>query len=184
MNRGVVSSTLCILLALLVSCASNSLLPNEIRFTHLELSERLTKRFPIEKNVAGLLDIKLTRPRIDAGVETGRTTRLVFTVDADVKLPLTGKNASGSVIISGVPRYNTATREIFLTDTKLDSLRADNMPNALSAAITRAAADIARDYLDGKAIYSFKEDDLRRYGLTLNPQRIDVRREGIVLIMR
>jgi hypothetical protein len=58
------------------------------------------------------------------------------------------------------------------------------MPNALSAAITRAAADIARDYLDGKAIYSFKEDDLRRYGLTLNPQRIDVRREGIVLIMR
>lgn len=184
MNRPGLIAGISIIFMMLAGCISNPILPNEIRFTYQELSERLTKRFPIEKNVAGLLDIKLTRPQISAREESGKISLLIFTVDAEVKLPLTGKSSSGTVIISGVPRYHTASREIFLTDTKLDSLRADNMPNALSAAITRAAADIARDYLDGKAIYSFKEDDLRRYGLTLNPQRIDVRREGIVLIMR
>ena len=166
------------------SCASNPFLNDELRFTHQELSARMAKRFPVEKNIAGLLDVKLTRPRMDAHEENGKSTRLGFTFDAEVKLSLSNKTMSGIVMVSGVPRYNTTTREIFLDDARVDSLRADNMPDALSAGLAKAASAIAKDYLNDKPIYSFKEEDLRRYGMALNPQRIDVQREGIVLVMK
>lgn len=171
-------------LALLPGCASNMLVPSQIQFTHQELSERMEKRFPVEKSIAGLVDVKLTRPRIDAREESGKSARLGFTFDAEVKIPLTHKAMSGTVIMSGVPLYNTNTREIFLSDAKVDSLKSDNMPDALSGALAKAASSIAKDYLDGKAIYSFKEEDLKRYGMTLSPQRIEVQREGITLVMR
>ena len=168
----------------LTGCATNLLLPSEVKFTHQELSERMAKRFPVEKSIAGLLDVKLSRPRVDAREEDGKQTRLGFTFDADVKSVLTNKTITGTVLMSGVPKYNSATREIFLSDAKVDSLRADNMPDALSAALAKAASGMAKDYLEGKPIYSFKEEDLKRYGMTINPQRIDVARDGIALVMR
>ena len=184
MNRpSFISGTAAILIILLASCAGNPLLPGEIRVTYQELSERMAKRFPVEKNVAGLMEVKLTRPRVDAREEPGKITRLGFTFDAEVKLTLTNKMMFGTVIISGVPTYNTATREIFLNDAELDIVRTDNMPDGLSAALAKAASGIAKDYLGGKAIYGFKEEDLKRYGMTLNPQRIDVKRDGIALVM-
>lgn len=169
---------------LLAGCATNFILPHEIKFSHRELSERLSKRFPVEKSVAGLLDVKLSRPRVDAIEETGKPIRLGFTFDADVKLLLTNKNMSGTVVMSGFPRYKPATREIFLSDARVDALRADNMPDAISAAMAKAASAIAQDYLEGRPLYSFKEEDLKRYGMTLNPQRVDVHRDGIALVMR
>ena len=184
MNRRVFSFGIGIILVLLSGCAGNPLLPNEIRFSHQELSERMAKRFPLEKNIAGLLEIKLTRPIVGAREELGKITRLGFTFDAEVNLPLSHKTMFGTVIMSGIPRYNPATREIFLNDAELDIVRTDKMPDGLSAALAKAASGIAKGYLDGKAIYSFKEEDLKRYGLTLEPQRIDVQRNGIVLVMR
>ena len=169
---------------LLAGCATNFLLPSEVKFSHRELSERLAKRFPVEKSVAGLLDVKLSRPRVDAREETGKPTRLGFTFDADVKLLLTSKTMSGTVVMSGLPRYNPASREIFLSDAKIDALRADNMPDAISAAMAKAASGIAGDYLEGKPLYSFREEDLKRYGMTLTPQRVEVQREGLVLVMK
>ncbi len=169
---------------LLAGCATNFILPGEVKFSHRELSERLAKRFPVEKSVAGLLDVKLSRPRVDALEETGKPIRLGVSFDADVKLVLTNKNMSGMVVMSGIPRYNPATREIFLSDAKVNVLRADNMPDAISAAMGQAASGIAKDYLEGRALYSFKEEDLKRYGMTLHPQRVEVRREGIVLVLK
>lgn len=184
MNRRVFSLGIGIILVMLSGCAGNPLLPSEIRFSHQELSERMAKRFPLEKSIAGLLEVKLTRPIIGAREEGGKITRLGFTFDAEVKLLLSHKTLLGTVIMSGVPRYNPATREIFLNDAVLDIVRTDNMPDGLSAALAKAASGIAKDYLDDKAIYSFKEADLKRYGLALEPQRIEVQRNDIVLVMR
>ena len=186
MIRRIVSfgTSIGIVLALLSSCVGNPLLPNEIRFSHQELSERMAKRFPLEKNIAGLLEIKLTRPIVGAREEIGKITRLGFTFDAEVKLALSHKTLFGTVILSGIPRYNPIQHAIFLNDAELDIVRTDNMPDGLSAALAKAASGIAKDYLDGKAIYSFKEEDLKRYGLALEPHRIEVQRHGIVLVMR
>ena len=78
-------------LVLLAGCASGLLGMDEIKFSHAELTERLVKRFPIEKSVAGLLDVSLTRPRVDAREEAGKETRLAATFDVQIKMALSSK---------------------------------------------------------------------------------------------
>ncbi len=156
----------------------------EIKFTHAELTERLAKRFPLEKSVAGLLDVSLTRPRVDAREEAGKETRLAATFDVQIKLVLSSKIISGVVAMSGKPRYDPNSRSIFISDVRVDTIRVDNMPDALSGALARVASSIARDNIEDKPLRTFTESELTRFGLALHPQRIDVRRDGIALVMK
>jgi Protein of unknown function (DUF1439) len=176
---------ICVLGAsLLAGCASGMLGMGEIKFTHAELTERLARRFPLEKTVAGLLDVSLTRPRINAREESGKESRLAATFDVQIKMALSSKVVAGVLSMSGKPRYDSATRSIFIGDVRVDSIRVDNMPDALSAALAKAASSIARDNIEDKPLRTFTEAELTRFGLTLNPQRIDVRSEGIALVMK
>ncbi len=172
-----------LLLVTLVGCASNPLLPGEIRFTWAELNERMTKHFPVEKSVAGLLDVTLSHPRATARVD-GPQLRLAVTFDVQVKLSLSGKTVFGIVSLSGLPRYDPDARTIYLDGARVDSLRTDNMPDGLPAALVKAASAVAREALEDKALYALKEEDLHRYGVTLAPRRIEVRAEGIALMLR
>ncbi len=172
-----------LLLVLFAGCAVNPLLPGEIRFSWSELGEKMAKRFPVEKSVAGLLDVTVTNPRL-AAREDGAQRRLGLSFDVQVKLTLSGKTMFGIVTMSGLPRYDPATRAIYVDDTRVDSLRTDNMPDGLSAALGKAASAIARESVDGKALHTFKEEELHRYGFSLAPQRIDIRTEGIALVLR
>lgn len=173
----------CLLATLFIGCAGNPLAPGEFRYSYGELNERLAKRFPLEKSVAGLLDVTLSNPRLSARDDV-QQRRLAATFDVQVKLPLTGKTMFGIVTISGLPRYDVAARAMFLDRTRVENLRTDNMPDGLSAALGAAASSIAKESLEGRALYTFKEEDLHRYGVSLAPQRIDIRAEGIALVMR
>ena len=57
----------------------------------------------------------------------------------------------------------------------------ENMPDALSAALAKAASSIARDVMEDKALYTFRPEDLTRYGLRYEPDRIEVRADALVL---
>lgn len=169
-------------LIILAGCATGMLGLGNINFSHEELTSQLAKRFPIEKSVAGLLDISLTRPRVSAREETGQTPRLAAIFDVQVKLSLSGKSINGTVTMSGLPHYDVASRSIFLRDARVDSIRADNMPDGLTAALAKSASSIAKEYLEEKPLRMFTESELSRYGMKLNPQKIEVGREGIRLV--
>ena len=99
--------------------------------------------------------------------------RIATSFDIGVKLPLTGKNVTGVMKLSGRPEYVVATDSLFLRDARVDQIRMDNMPEALSAALAKAASNFARDVLEDKALYTFKAEELRRYGARFEPQRIE-----------
>lgn len=166
-------------------CALRPLFTREIVFTQQEMTERLSRRFPIERNIADLVNVKLTRPRLtfpEAG-RPGIARRLVVGVDLDVRLPLSSKTLFGQMTLSGIPHYDPATTAIYLHDVRLDRVRVDNMPDALSAALVKTATQIAREHLQDKSIYSFDAADLARIGLPLNPERIELRKDRLVLIL-
>jgi hypothetical protein len=129
--------------ALLAGCASVPFIGNEIRFSNAELSERLAKRFPVEKSVAGLLDVTMTNPRVVPRIEGDM--RFGATFDIKVALPLTRKTLNGTLTVSGKPRYDAPTRSIYLMDARVDSVRADNMSDGLSAAFDRRLQSHAGD---------------------------------------
>jgi hypothetical protein len=174
-----------------VGCALVPLVSREINFSYRELTERAEKRFPFERDVGGLLKVTLSRPRIDVvrnddGSLLGRTTadrRVRTSVDVAVKLPLTNKVTNGVLILSGIPRYDASAHSIFLREVQVERVRVDNMPEALSAALAKAATQFARDSIEEKPLRTFTPDELSRWGVQLNPQRIEVRDTGLALIL-
>ena len=126
---------------LLAGCSSIPLLSGEFRITAEELTEKMAVRFPLEKSVAGLLDVTLVRPRVELLAEQ---QRIVTSFDVSVKLALSGKSVAGTLKISARPEYIAASRSLFLRDARVDQIRIDNMPDALSAALAKAASNFGR----------------------------------------
>jgi Protein of unknown function (DUF1439) len=169
------------------ACANNVFVPGELNFSHAEMSAQLAKRFPVQRTIAGLIDISLMRPRVSTRKDTSSGAmdlRLAATFDVDVKVLLTSRVVSGTVAISGMPRYDASSRSVFLSDARVDSIRAENMPEALSAALTQAASSMAKDYLQEKPLRTFTDAELTRYGMSLSPKHIEVREGGVALVMR
>jgi hypothetical protein len=166
-------------LTLFSGCATKMLLPSEIRMSAVELTTRMEKRFPVERSVAGLIDVTFSSP-----VVTLSEPRMTTQLDVRV-MPLTGKSYTGTVTVSGIPAYDPARRGLLLNDAKVDRIVLDNMSDALSAALARLATQMARATFDDKPFHTFKEEDFTRYGIiSYEPLSLDVRKDALVLQIR
>lgn len=164
----------------MAGCGSMPFVSGEVRMSADELTQKMARRFPLEKGVGGLLDITLANPRVDLSEEDNRITT---TFDTIVKLPLTSKTLHGSLKVSGRPEYVAPTRSLFLRDARVDQIRMDNMPDGLSAALAKAASTIAREALEGKPLHVFLAEDFTKYGIQYVPERIVVRGNQLVLAL-
>ena len=163
---------------LLPGCSSIPFLSGEIRITADELTQKMARRFPLEKSVAGLLEVTLARPIVELDAVENR---LLTSFDVSVKLPLSSKSITGTLKISGRPEYAAATQALYLRDARVDRIRMEKMPDALSAALAKAASSLAKDALEDKPLYTFKPADFTKYGVRYEPDRIEVRPDVLVL---
>lgn len=169
----------CFLTALLLgSCSTVPFLSGEIRMTADELTRKMERRFPLERSVAGLLEVTLVRPRVELNAEE---SRLATSFEVSVKMALTGRNVTGTLKISGRPEYVAASRSLFLREARVDRIRMDNMPDALSAGLAKAASSIAKDLMEDKPLHTFKPEDFTRYGARYEPERVEVKADALVL---
>jgi len=165
----------------LSGCGSVPFVSGEVRMSADELTQRMAKRFPVEKSVAGLLDITLANPRVGLSEIDNRITTDFM---VDLKLPLSSKKMTGTVKISGRPEYVPETRSLFLRDAKVERIRVENMSDSLSAALARTTSVLARETLEDKPLHVFTEDQFSKYGVKYTPERIVVRGDSLVLKLR
>ena len=162
-------------------CSSIPFVSGEVKMSADELTQRMAKRFPVEKSIAGLLDVTLANPRVALSEADNRITTDFM---VDLRLALTNKKLAGTVKISGRPEYVPETRSLFLRDAKVDRIRVDNMSDSLSAAVAKATSSIARDMLEDKPLHVFKPEEFSKFGVGYVPERIVVRGDSLVLKLR
>lgn len=173
---------LLLLAAVLVAgCSTFPFVSGEVRMSADELTQKMQRRFPVDKSVAGLLDVTLSSPRIDLS-ETDNRIATHFLVN--VRLSLSNKSVTGSMKVSGRPEYVAASRALYLRDARIEQIRMDSMPDALSAALAKAATSIARETLESKPLHNFRADDFTRYGVQYEPEHIFVRGDQLVLALK
>lgn len=165
----------------LTACSQIPILSGEVKLSAAELNEKVAKRFPIEKNIAGLLEVTLTAPKVRL-VEA--SSRISADVDVSVRLPLSTKTIQGKLGFSGRPDYVPVSKAIYLRDAKIESVAMDNMLDALSAGVAKAASVVARELFEDKPLHTFKAEDFTKYGITYEPQRVIVRDNALVLMLR
>lgn len=166
---------------MLAGCGTFPFLSGEVRLSAEELTQKMQRRFPLEKSLAGLLDVTLSSPRIDLSESDNR---VVANFLVNVRLPLGNKNVAGSLKVSGRPEYVAESRALYLRDARIEQIRLDNMSDALSAALAKAATSIARESLEDKPLHAFKAGDFTRYGVQYEPGRIFVRGDLLVLALK
>lgn len=167
--------------SLLSACALLALAAGELSISAAELTQRMAKRFPLERSVGGLLGATLSEPAV---AMDEREQRLVADFSLTVKLTLTGKSLDGVLRVSGRPDYDAAARALFLREARVERLRFADMHDALAEALRKAAASLAKDALESKPLHVFKPEDFVRQGVTLEPTRLSVRADRLVLHLK
>jgi hypothetical protein len=167
--------------ALIAACAGKPLLPDEIRMTAAELTQHLDKRFPVERSVAGLVDVTFKHPVM---LFNDAEKRLVVTFDMAVRVPLSAKVLNGRVAVSGTPDYVRESRNLYLRGGKVDRLAIDNMPEALPGALAKVASQLAKSQFEDRPLYTFQPDDFTKYGVGYEPVRVQVRGDALVFTLR
>jgi Protein of unknown function (DUF1439) len=164
---------------ILGGCASNPFLPKELTMSAVELTSRLEKRFPVERTAGGLVDLTISRPLV-----TLEAPRMVTRLDVKARLAMSSSETSGSLVLSGIPHYDSATRGLYLKDARVEKMNLDRVPDTLSTALSKVATQLVKSQFEEKPFHTFKPEDFTKFGIGYEPLALQVRDSALVLTLK
>lgn len=168
------------LFALLVAgCASNPFLPKELSMSAVELTSRLEKRFPMERTAGGLVDLTFSRP-----VVTLEAPRMMTRLDVKARLAVTNSETSGTLMLSGIPHYDAATRGLYLKDARVEKISLNGVADSLSSALSKVATQLVKSQFEDKPFHTFKPEDFTKFGMGYEPLSLQVRDTALVMTLK
>jgi len=160
--------------AWLAACGSFG---NEYTFSQRQLQSALERKFPFNKRYLELFDIQLANPQLTLDPARNRVN-VQFDATVDNKLffshALTGRFALGSGL-----RYDPGTRSVVLEDPQVHQFDVQGLPGQFSRQFNALGGILAEQLLQGYALYTFRPDELRVAGTSVEPGTITVLPDGI-----
>ncbi len=158
--------------------ACSAFIPQSYGISVAELQTRLTQRMPYKKSLLGVIDIELNHPRLGLDPSANRLSTLF---DVTLRSPLAARAYTGSMKLSGVPRYESSSRSVLLGAARLELLELDG----LSPSIVRQVRDIANalgpEFFDRTPLHTFKPEDLRVGGVAIDPKAIRMDADRLIV---
>lgn len=173
MNRRVVAAALTVLLG---ACAS-LLGPRTFTLSEHELSQRLAERFPVDRRLLDMLDVRIAAPRVTLQPAANR-----IGVELDLSLAdmLSRRKFPLALSLDSGLRYDTLQSAVTLADVRVQSLRSDALPASLAATVQRFGAPLAEQVLEGTVVHRFTPEQVQlAQGQGLEPGAIDVTPRGV-----
>ena len=171
-----------LLLALLLGAASlpgcASLLgPRTFTLTEDDLAQRLATRFPVDRRVLELLDLRIGTPRVTLKPETNRVG---IELDLSLAEQLSQRAFPLAVALDSSLRYDAAQSAIKLADVRVLKLSIEGLPEALVAPMQRLGAPLLEQLLEGGVVHRFTPEQLQlAQGQGLRPDAIAVTPRGV-----
>src|SRR5476651_1211457 len=107
--------------SMLASC-STFIGPRDVNLSLSKMQQGLDRRFPIDKRVLSVIDVKLSHPQLAMQPERDR---VALSLDADVAPPFIRKSWHGSLAISGRLTFNPQRNAVYLNDASVDKVGID-----------------------------------------------------------
>ena len=169
---------LLVLLSSLVGCNASFLQPSTLTFTPAEFQTALARKFPVQKQYFGLVDLTVSHPQVSMRPEI---KHIAMQFDADVATFGAKQVLKSKLNITTSLAYNAATRSIVLQDPHLENIDVDGMSNGQVKGLNQMASLLISETLQGASIYTFKPDDLHFAGMKLDPESIEITEQGVVI---
>lgn len=158
---------------LLPSCAT--LLPpqpREFTLSEAELQTLVGKPFETAQTYLGLLDIKLSAPRVSLQPESNR---VLTAMDVSVDTPLIGQPWAGAVSISGRLRFDKASNTILLEEPRAENFKVEGVSAVFADRVNKIGGWLTEQVLQGFAVYKLTPEDLRFDGVIYEPSEFKVK---------
>ena len=132
-------------------------------FSAKQIEDAIAPKFPAENCPLPVTCIKLQNPKITLADASDR-----ITLSFDTAVSLLGQPTTGTAVVSAKPRYQAATGEIFLDDSRIENLIFKSVPPNITDLITQYGSLLAKQSLERTPIYSFKNaqaDKIAKMGI-------------------
>src|SRR5450830_1416279 len=146
---------------MLASC-STLIGPRDVNVSLSKMQQGLERRFPIDKRVLSVLDVKLTHPQLSLQPER---ERVALSVDASVLPPFIRQSWRGSLAMSGRLVLDAQRNAVYLSEASVD----------------KVASRLADQLMHETPIYTFRPDELRYAGVQFVPTQIRTTGNGLTV---
>jgi hypothetical protein len=163
-----------VLAAVLAACAT---FRNDYTFSQAQLQSALERKFPFNKRYMALFDIELSNPRLTLDAARNRVAvQFDARIDNQVffRQPLAGRFALDSAL-----RYDPETRSVVLQDPVVQQFDVTGLPAQYARQLSAVGGILAEQLLQGYPLHTFKPDELRLGGASVEPGTITVLPGGI-----
>ncbi|RZT41369.1 DUF1439 domain-containing protein [Cupriavidus agavae] len=157
--------------------AGCSALRSEYTFSQDQLQSALERKFPFNKRYMELFDIQLANPRLALDSTRNRVT-VTFDATVDNRLffrqPLTGRFALDSAL-----RYDPPSHSLVLQDPEVRQFDVQGLPGQFARQLNALGGILSEQLLQDYPLYTFKPEQLRLAGSSVEPGTITVLPDGI-----
>lgn len=157
----------------LAGCASG---PRTVTLGETELNLLLSRQMPVEKRVLELFELRASEPQLQL---LPQENRLKLSLKLQWRERLSGKEGQAPVQVDFGLRYDEPAHAIRIQQVRLRE------PGAASGQLSgRLLRALAESWLEGQALYRFKEEDLQRASaLGLRPSAVTVTARGVEITL-
>lgn len=142
----------------LAGCA-NLVGPRSVVYSEADLQALLARRFPTERRLLEVLDVKVSEPRIGLLPDQNR---LSAELDVAVTDRLFASQYHGRLSLTTALRVEPSDRSLRLKDVRVSRLTWDKRGDAASERIQRLGTVIAERLLDDVSLHQFKAEQWER----------------------
>lgn len=154
--------------------------PREFTLSEAELQTLVGKPFETAQTYLGLLDIKLSAPRVSL---QPASNRVLTAMDVAVDAPLIGKPWAGAVSISGRLRFDQASNTILLEEPRTENFKVDGVPAVFTDRVNKIGGWLTEQVLRGFAVYTLKPEDLIFDGVSYEPAEFKVKPQELAITL-
>lgn len=163
--------------SILASC-STLIGPRDVTVSLAKMQQGLERRFPIDKRVLSVLEVKVTNPQLSLQPER---ERVALSVDAAVTPPFIRQHWRGNLAISGRLQLDPQRNAVYLFDASVDRVSIEGMDESQQRQFAKVASLVADQLMHETPIYTFKPEELRYAGVQFVPTQLRTTADGLVV---
>jgi hypothetical protein len=165
--------------SMLASCAS-LVGPRQVELPLDKLQAGLDRRFPMDKRMLELFNVRLSRPMLSLIPERDR---VALSMRASVAPPFLNQSWNGSLDLSGRLYVDAARGAVFMAEPRVERFVIDGINESYQRQLAKAANTLMGKVIDDVPVYSFRMEDLRYGGVQFVPTRMTTTSRGLVVTL-
>ena len=161
----------------LAASAGYNFWTGEYTLTRQEIQAHIEKKFPLQLRYSGLFEVRLGDPQLTL---LPASNRVALAANVHISNPIANPlQVQGVLALSSGLKFDQATNAIRLNQPTADRVELQGLNGLNAQQLQNIGAMVVQELLRDYALYTFKPEDLRRFGKTFEPGAITVLDDGI-----